>query len=112
MSPYLFLIPVAITYLVLVRVLRYSRITTLQKQHGFTPSTFSNLNYRDAQTIIGQLVSLPTPFPPYHSNINPGSLRMSLDLPRRQRLRLPPRLRHPRNFQGFRRRPRNGRSRW
>jgi hypothetical protein len=58
MLPYYLLAAVAIIYLAVVRVLRYRRITLLQRQHGSTPATFSNLNYRDAQSIIGQLVSL------------------------------------------------------
>jgi hypothetical protein len=56
MMPYIVLVPVLVGYLVLVRVLRYRRINTLQGQHGFTPAAFAKLNYRDAQTIIGQLV--------------------------------------------------------
>jgi hypothetical protein len=55
MFPYLLLIPVIISYLVLVRVLRYQRVNEIQKQHGSTPEQFKNLNYRDAQKIIGQL---------------------------------------------------------
>lgn len=43
------------SYLVLVRILRYGRINELQKQHGSTPAQFKNLNYRDAQSIIGQM---------------------------------------------------------
>jgi hypothetical protein len=53
----LLLAPVLIGYLVLVRILRYRRIEQIQKQHGYTPAEFEKLNYRDAQTIIGQLVS-------------------------------------------------------
>jgi hypothetical protein len=55
MLSYLILLPVLLSYLVLVRTLRYRRITALQKQHGTTSTEFSNLTYRDAQTIIGQL---------------------------------------------------------
>jgi hypothetical protein len=51
------LAPVLIGYLVLVRVLRYRRIEQIQKQHGYAPAEFEKLNYRDAQTIIGQLVN-------------------------------------------------------
>jgi hypothetical protein len=52
----LLLAPVLVSYLVLVRTLRYRRVEQIQKQHGSTPAEFENLNYRDAQTIIGQLV--------------------------------------------------------
>ncbi|KAH3942313.1 hypothetical protein HBH53_189340 [Parastagonospora nodorum] len=52
---FILLIPFFVVYLILVRSLRYRRINTLLKQHGSTPAAFSNLNYRDAQTIIGQL---------------------------------------------------------
>lgn len=55
MLSYLFLIPVALSYLILVRSLRYRRVKQIQKQHGSTPAQFKNLNYRDAQTILGQL---------------------------------------------------------
>jgi hypothetical protein len=55
MFSYLFLAPVLISYLAIVRSLRYRRINQLQKKHGFTLEQFKNLNYRDAQTIIGQL---------------------------------------------------------
>jgi hypothetical protein len=55
MLSYIFLIPVAISYLILVRSLRYRRIKQIQKQYGSTPADFKNLNYKDAQTIIGQL---------------------------------------------------------
>jgi hypothetical protein len=52
---YLFLIPVALIYLTIVRSLRYRRIQQLQKQHGSSPSRFKDLNYKDAQKIIGQM---------------------------------------------------------
>jgi hypothetical protein len=55
MSLYIVLVPFLVVYIVLVRSLRYRRINELQKQHGTTPAEFFNLNYRDAQTIIGQL---------------------------------------------------------
>lgn len=55
MSSYLLLIPVVISYLIVVRSLRYRRINQLQKQHGSTPEQFKSLNYRDAQTILGQM---------------------------------------------------------
>jgi hypothetical protein len=55
---YVFLVSIVVGYAVLVRVLRYRRIEQIQKQHGHTPVEFEKLNYRDAQTIIGQLVSL------------------------------------------------------
>jgi hypothetical protein len=42
-------------YLVLVRSLRYRRINQLQAQHGCTPAQFQDLNYKDAQTIIGKM---------------------------------------------------------
>lgn len=58
---FILLVPLFLIYLILVRSLRYRRINTLLKQHGSTPTAFSNLNYRDAQTIIGQLVSSPHP---------------------------------------------------
>jgi hypothetical protein len=54
---FLLLAPVLLGYLVLVRTLRYRRIDQIQKQHGHTPTEFEKLNYRDAQTIIGQLAS-------------------------------------------------------
>jgi hypothetical protein len=52
----LLLVLVLVIYLVLVRTLRYRRVEQIQKQHGYTPAEFEKLNYRDAQTIIGQLV--------------------------------------------------------
>jgi hypothetical protein len=55
MFPYLLLVPLVISYLVVVRVLRYRRVNEIQKQHGSTPEQFKNLNYREAQKIIGQL---------------------------------------------------------
>jgi hypothetical protein len=67
MSPYLLLVPVVVGYLVLVRVLRYRRINKLQQQHGYTSAEFAKLNYRDAQTIIGQLVNTQIPSNSYHS---------------------------------------------
>jgi hypothetical protein len=50
-----FLLPAVVSYLVLVRTLRYRRVNQIQKQFGSTPEQFQNLNYRDAQTIIGKL---------------------------------------------------------
>lgn len=55
MLSYLLLIPVVASYLVLVRSLRYCRINGLQKKYGSTPEQFKILNYRDAQTILGQM---------------------------------------------------------
>jgi hypothetical protein len=60
----LLLAPVLIGYLVLVRILRYRRVEQIQKQHGYTPAEFEKLNYRHAQTIIGQLVNSPTAYLP------------------------------------------------
>lgn len=53
MLPYLILGVVA--YAVVVRSLRYRRVNASQKKHGATPSEFQNLNYKDAQSILGQL---------------------------------------------------------
>lgn len=55
MLSYLWLIPVVISYLILVRSLRYRRVEQTQKQHGYTAAEFKSLNYRDAQTILGQM---------------------------------------------------------
>ncbi|KAH7410123.1 hypothetical protein DE146DRAFT_775505 [Phaeosphaeria sp. MPI-PUGE-AT-0046c] len=55
MLPYLYLVPVVVSYLVLVRVLRYRRIEQIQQQHGRTPAEFGNLSYQVAQSILGQL---------------------------------------------------------
>ncbi|KAF1940220.1 hypothetical protein EJ02DRAFT_456273 [Clathrospora elynae] len=55
MFSYLLLVPVVVSYLVLVRSLRYRRIEQLQKQHGSTSAQFKNLNYKDAQAIIGKM---------------------------------------------------------
>jgi hypothetical protein len=52
---YVFFIPVVTIYLIVVRSLRYRRIQQLQKQHGSSSSQFKDLNYKDAQTIIGQM---------------------------------------------------------
>jgi hypothetical protein len=52
---YLLLPSIVLSYAILVRSLRYRRINKLLKHHGATPAEFSNLHYRDAQTIIGQL---------------------------------------------------------
>jgi len=64
---FIVLVPFFVVYLILVRSLRYRRINTLLKQHGSTPAAFSNLNYRDAQTIIGQLVSV------HHTSTSPST---------------------------------------
>ena len=55
MSLYLLLFPVAISYFILVRTLRYRRISQLQAQHGADASQFTDLNYKDAQKIVGQM---------------------------------------------------------
>ncbi|KAH7371371.1 hypothetical protein BKA66DRAFT_572865 [Pyrenochaeta sp. MPI-SDFR-AT-0127] len=55
MLSYFLLVPLVVSYLVLVRSLRYRRVEQIQKKHGSTPEQFKNLNYRDAQTIIGQM---------------------------------------------------------
>jgi hypothetical protein len=55
-SSLLFLAPVIVGYLVVVRTLRYRRVEQIQKQHGYTATEFEKLNYQDAQTIVGQLV--------------------------------------------------------
>jgi hypothetical protein len=52
---YFALLPVVVSYLILVRTLRYRRVNQIQKQFGSTPEQFKNLNYRDAQIIIGKL---------------------------------------------------------
>lgn len=57
MVQYMWLAPLIVGYLVLVRVLRCRRIEQIQKQHGRTPAEFESLNYKDAQSILGQLVS-------------------------------------------------------
>lgn len=44
-----------VVYLALVRSLRYRRLKQIMKKHGATPTQFSNLNYKDAQSIVGQL---------------------------------------------------------
>ena len=49
------LLPIAVGYLVLARTLRYRRISQLQAQHGSTAVRFANLDYKDAQKIIGQM---------------------------------------------------------
>lgn len=51
----LVLVPVIISYIVVVRSLRYRRVAQAQEQHGSTPIQFQDLHYRDAQSIIGQL---------------------------------------------------------
>ncbi|KAK7181065.1 hypothetical protein PSPO01_12866 [Paraphaeosphaeria sporulosa] len=52
---YLSLLLVTVSYLVVVRLLRYRRISGLQQQHGATYVQFKDLNYRDAQSILGQM---------------------------------------------------------
>jgi len=52
---YIFIVPVAFSYIIFVRSIRYRRVKQIQKKYGSTPAQFKNLNYRDAQTILGQL---------------------------------------------------------
>lgn len=52
---YLILACGLVSYVVLVRKLRYRRIGQTQKKYGSTPEQFQNLNYKDAQSIIGEL---------------------------------------------------------
>ncbi|RMZ66116.1 67 kDa myosin-cross-reactive antigen family [Pyrenophora seminiperda CCB06] len=42
-------------YLFLAKTLRYRRISQLQAQYGSTAAEFANLDYKGAQTIIGQM---------------------------------------------------------
>ncbi|KAH8719492.1 hypothetical protein GQ44DRAFT_741840 [Phaeosphaeriaceae sp. PMI808] len=51
----LYLVPVVIGYLAVVRFLRYRRIERTQKHYGYTPAEFKNLSYRDAQSIIAKM---------------------------------------------------------
>lgn len=46
---------VVIVYTVLVRSLRYRRVEQMQEKYGKTPEQFKSLNYKDAQSILGQL---------------------------------------------------------
>lgn len=46
---------VVIVYIILVRSLRYRRVDHLQKKYGETPEQFNSLDYKDAQSILGQL---------------------------------------------------------
>lgn len=46
---------VVIVYTVLVRILRYRRVDQMQEKYGKKPDQFENLNYKDAQIILGQL---------------------------------------------------------
>ncbi|KNG43950.1 duf2236 family protein [Stemphylium lycopersici] len=55
MSLYMLLFAVAISYLILVRTLRYRRISQLQAQHGAISTQFADLKYKDAQKILGQM---------------------------------------------------------
>ena len=55
MPPYILLLPIAIGYLIFAKTLRYRRITQLQALHGSTSAQFANLDYKDAQKIIGQM---------------------------------------------------------
>lgn len=62
MSYYLLILPVVLSYLILVRSLRYRRINETQSKHGSTPAQFANLNYKDAQSIIGALGLYECPY--------------------------------------------------
>jgi hypothetical protein len=62
MSLTLFVIAVGSSYLVLVRVFRYRRVRQIQKQYGSSPTEFEHLNYKDAQSILGQLGLYECPF--------------------------------------------------
>ncbi|RDW77849.1 hypothetical protein BP5796_05701 [Coleophoma crateriformis] len=55
MLSYIFLLPIFISYLILVRTLRYRRVKQIQEQYGPSVTHVKNLNYRDAQHILGQL---------------------------------------------------------
>lgn len=46
---------VLVGYLALVRYLRYRRIDGLQKKYGSNLKQFKDLNYREAQEILGQM---------------------------------------------------------
>lgn len=49
-------------YLSAVRYLRYQHITKVQQKYGRTPAEFSNINYKDAQAILGSLFLLDSPW--------------------------------------------------
>ncbi|KAL7274384.1 hypothetical protein RUND412_002723 [Rhizina undulata] len=49
-------------YLLTVRLLRYKRIDGLQKKYGYTADQFKDLNYKEAQEIVGALLLFESPW--------------------------------------------------
>lgn len=52
----------ATLYLLTVRILRYRRVDALQKQFGYTYTQFQTIDYKDAQSILGNLFLLECPW--------------------------------------------------
>jgi len=49
-------------YLSAVRYLRYQHLNNIQQKYGWTTTEFSNIDYKDAQTILGSLFLLDSPW--------------------------------------------------